>query len=187
MRAEFIAWLVSRMLVWTLPPEAHDASRARYALIAEDALDVGFDVTEPPLYAGEDARARTTVQLLSIGSFESHFREDVEKGVVRGDGGSSWCLMQIRLGSGRIRLAGNSYVYSTHEGWSGKDLAADRKKCFRSALHIARTSMTRCGDLTMYGSGSCGIGAGVMGLRVTRANSVLKQHPWFDAEILLDL
>lgn len=150
-----IAWAVSSMLAWS--PVA-EAKRARYEMIAADAAIVVFDPAEKPLYAGERGRVKTLAMVLSIASFESNFLEEVELGHVRGDHGASWCLMQVSLSKeARIVLKGDvyGYAYSREQGWSGEDLAGDRQKCFRAALHMMRESIRGCGDLSLYTSGAC--------------------------------
>src|SRR5271170_6856954 len=127
---QIITWLVAAMFAWT---PAKEADRARYTEIASDLAAVVYDPEEKPLYPGEDGRAKTALLLASIAAHESTFRPDVEDGRARGDGGSSWCFMQVHIGAGK-----------TLEGWSGADVTADRKLCFRAGLHIARESFRMC-------------------------------------------
>jgi hypothetical protein len=97
------------------------------------------------------------MQVASIVYYESHLARNVDYGLGkwgRGDYGGSWCLMQLNLGRGRD---GDS-ADRTAEGWSGKDLVADRAKCFRAGLRRLRQSWG-CGAgaerLTVYASGRC--------------------------------
>jgi hypothetical protein len=60
-------------------------------------------------------------------------------------------MMQIRLGRGE----------TTAEGWTWQELVADREKCFRAGLRIARRSFSACRSLPIehrlsaYATGSC--------------------------------
>jgi hypothetical protein len=171
-----VAYLVAAMVAW-VPLYAHrtesaDEARARYEVIARDAVTIAFDDGEAPLYAGPDGRAKTAVLMLAVASFESSFRPAVDDGVGRGDGGRSVCLMQIRVGAG-----------TTREGWTGNDLVFDRTRCFRAALHILRSSFGTCrayaevDRLSAYATGRCLMGTEVSRARVTRARSWWMSHP----------
>ena len=150
-----IPWLLAAMVAWLAPKT--EADRVRYAAIASDAAHVASDPAEPPLFKGDDARERTALVLLAIARFESHYRADVDDGRVRGDEGASVCIMQIMLpGDARIVLDGPLYRWGKPgEGWGKRELIEDRRKCLRSALHMARESMKLCGDLSLYTSGRC--------------------------------
>lgn len=150
-----VTWLVAAMTSWITPEPSHVAMYAEYATSIEH---VAYDPTEEPLYRGEGARARTALLLASIASYEGGFQEAVDRGWKRGDHGESVCLMQVRL-PGRFRIVMDRDVYtyskSIHIGWSKDDLIADREKCFRAALHIARESMKICRNLSVYTTGKC--------------------------------
>ena len=145
---QIITWLVAAMFAWT---PAKEADRARYTEIASDLVAVAYDPEEQPLFSGPDGRAKTALLLASIAAHESTFRADVEDGRARGDGGTSWCFMQVHIGVGK-----------TVEGWTGADVTSDRKLCFRAGLHIARESFRMCiaqpvtEKLGAYASGQCG-------------------------------
>lgn len=138
--------------------ETPDARRTRYGAIAEAAARVALDPATPPLFAGAQGRAQTAALLLAIAHHESGFAPDVDQGpcyrgpgyVGRCDGGASACLMQVRVGDGQTR-----------EGWTRDELFADREKCFRAGLAIARRSARACALLpplhrmTAYASGGC--------------------------------
>jgi hypothetical protein len=168
---QIIHWLVAAMFAWT---PAREVDRARYTEIASDLATVVYDPEEAPLFPGADGRARTALLLASIAAHESTFRVDVENGKARGDGGSSWCFMQLNIGSGK-----------TPEGWSGPDLTADRKTCFRAGLHVARESFRMCKGfptnerLSAYASGQCGHLA-VSRQMVTRVLAYSDHHPMTD-------
>ncbi len=162
---------------------------ARYDSIARDLAAVVFRDAETPLYDGPNGRAKTLATLVSIASLESSFRKDVDQGSTLGDGDTSYCLAQINLpGASRIVVHDDgSMSYSTTEGWSGRDLVADRKKCFRAALAIARKSFecpsrTPYDRLSMYASGRCGRGGEASANRVRRAETVMASLTLSDSE-----
>lgn len=158
MYSTMILWFVSLMIRWTMPDATLgeiEGVRGRYVEIANAAVNVAFDPEEKPIFKGPLGRTKTSLLLLSIASYESHFEVDVETGKKRGDSGASWCLMQINIGNSRVKVDGDSYSYSKTEGWSGKDLVEDRAKCFRIALHMARMSYKWCGNLSVYATGYC--------------------------------
>jgi len=101
-------WVVERMVMWakpgiTLHPpamESFDDGKARYGLIADAALRAASK--NKSMFGGSKGRLRTAALILSIAMFESSFRKDVDMNLGnegRGDGGRSWCLMQVQLGS----------------------------------------------------------------------------------------
>jgi hypothetical protein len=159
------------MFAWT---PARETDRARYTEIASDLASVVYDPAEEPLYSGEGGRARTALLLASIAAHESTFRADVEDGRARGDGGTSWCFMQLHIGSGK-----------TVEGWTGQDVTADRKLCFRAGLHIARESFRMCKGLpanemlSAYASGQCGRSVESRAM-TSRAFAYSQHHPMTD-------
>lgn len=101
-------WAVDRMIMWARPgrsllPEAVETfedGKSRYGEIADALFHVV--TTEKPLFGGKIGRIRTAALILSISMFESSYRKDVDLNIGkegRGDGGRSWCLMQVQLGS----------------------------------------------------------------------------------------
>jgi hypothetical protein len=172
---QIITWLVAAMFAWT---PAKEIDRARYTEIASDIASVAYDPAEPPLFSGADGRAKTALLLASIAAHESTFRVDVEDGRARGDGGTSWCFMQLHIGSGK-----------TVEGWTGAEVTADRTLCFRAGLHIARESFRMCiaepvsEKLSAYASGRCGRSAESRQM-VTRATAYSQRHRITDAQFL---
>ena len=168
---QIITWLVAAMFAWA---PAREADRARYTENASDLTAVVYVPAEQPLFSGSDGRAKTALFLASIAAHESTFRADVENGKVRGDGGTSWCFMQLHIGSGK-----------TGEGWTGADVTADRKLCFRAGLHLARWSFRICNAfppderLSAYASGQCGRSA-VSRQMASRATAYFQHHPMND-------
>lgn len=178
-----VQWSTSRMETWSPPgrsfyPDAKETPSdglVRYSEIARAAASVAFDPAEKPVFSGPDARFRTLAVMLAIADSESGYRKDVDSGrgsAARGDGGRSWCMMQIQLSTEdlsthrtktRIVLSDDawSYAFDGKTGWGGEDLVQDRTKCFRAALHMIRVSMRACSylphqeRLAVYTGGSC--------------------------------
>jgi hypothetical protein len=173
-----VTYLVVAMVAW-VPPYAHPRTessadvQARYESIARDLSEVALDEAEAPLFLGPDARAQTALLMLSVASFESSFQRAVDEGERRGDGGRSYCLMQIRVGRG-----------VTREGWTGPQLTEDRKRCFRAALHMLRASFSIChaypmeDRLSVYATGHCIRDALISRSRVARARQWWSAHPF---------
>jgi hypothetical protein len=172
-----VSYLMAAMLAWVplhahAPLESQQHVMQRYGSIARDAATVALDEREASLFDGESGRSETALLLLSVASYESAFNARVDDGTRRGDHGRSYCLMQIRVGEG-----------ATSEGWSGKQLIEDRKRCFRAALHILHASFTACrrlpidDRLSAYASGRCFADARVSRSRVFRARS------WWDTHV----
>jgi hypothetical protein len=172
----FVSYLVAAMLAWVplhahAPIETRDDAMARYESIARDVASVALDDAEDPLFGGSDGRTQTAVLMLAVASFESGYRKVVDEGIRRGDHGRSYCLMQIRVGSG-----------ATREGWSGTQLVEDRKLCFRAALHILRASFSVCRKLPVddrlsaYATGRCIADAEISRSRVGRARAWWEGH-----------
>lgn len=171
-----VSYLVAAMVAW-VPPLAHAPVesaanvRARYESIAHDLASVVLDEGELPLFSGRDGRTETALLMLSVASFESSFRKSVDDGIGRGDGGRSYCLMQIHVGDG-----------ITREGWTGRQLIEDRRRCFRAALHILHSSFGACHALPLedrlsaYGTGHCVSDANVSRSRVGRAKAWWTTH-----------
>jgi hypothetical protein len=176
MMESLVTYLVAAMVAWVplyVHPQTESSAdvRARYESIARDLSAVVLDDAEAPLFNGPDARAQTALLMLSIASFESAFRKVVDDGVVRGDGGRSYCLMQIRVGQ-----------EVTREGWTGRQLIENRKRCFRAALHMLRTSFNMCHSypvedrVSVYATGHCMLDAPISRSRVVRARHWWAMH-----------
>ncbi len=185
-------WLFS-LMTWLAPPEviaarpqypgweeSPDQKVARYEAIAQDIHQVIYDPSTEPLYQGEHGRARTAALVLAVAYKESGFAPDVDIGPcyrgkdgrsMRCDSGQSASMWQIKLGSG-----------NTAEGWSQKDLFADRKKAIRAALAMMMKSFKACGRegpdylLNAYASGVCGRGHGKSRERIGLARRMLTER-----------
>jgi len=179
-------WTVSRMLRWSRPgrsfhppaKETLEEGTLRYAEIADAVRDVIYDPIERPVFGGRYGRARTMALVLSISLYESGYRKDVDLNIgklARGDGGKSWCLMQLQLGTPslvhpdgrraidrnapgvrestptRILLEGNGIRFTNDQtvGHGGPDLIADRRLCFRAGYRAIRRSFSSCRRLPM--------------------------------------
>jgi hypothetical protein len=172
----FVTYLLAAMVAWVSPSmqkqhEPPEDAQARYEAIARDVAAVVLDEDETPIFSGPGGRARTGLLLLSVASYESYFRKDVDDGTRLGDHGRSFCLMQIHVGDG-----------VTREGWSGPELVADRKRCVRAALHILLGSFGACRRLPLddrlsaYATGRCEEGSDASRARVGRARKWWEAH-----------
>lgn len=211
-----IAWIVAFIVAKAPPgrpqyiPEARETveeAEARYESIAHDIAEVVYDKSEAPLFKGLDGRVRTAAVVQSIMLHESGFRRDVDRGIgklSRGDGGKSWCSMQIQLGKARpdghtqqrIILDPDGtyhFAFDGKSGIGGEDLVRDRKVCIRAGLHLMRKSFTSCTRgpvehrLSLYASGECDRGNEASARRMTSALRWYREHrPTFkDEEVLL--
>ena len=142
-------------LITVRKDETIEEMRTRYASIAKDLAEVVDN--GKPLFGGKRGRRHTAALLMSIGYFESGFVKSVGSGKVRGDGGRSWCYMQINLGKGKV-------YFGTPEmlEWTGQDLVGESAtKCFKVGLETIRMSMGACRSraqadwLSAYTSGRC--------------------------------
>jgi len=169
-KAKLVLWLFTYMNTWnpvsrvtrSHVPEAKETleeAESRYMAIASAIVDVAYNEKEKPVFSGEYGRGRTASLLASVALFESGYRRDVDFGIGRlgrGDGGRSWCMMQINIGTGTV--PDSDPIVST---WTGKDLVSDRYKCFTAGLHIMRRSMAACASLPLryklsaYTTGKC--------------------------------
>jgi hypothetical protein len=146
------AYVLSAMTAWVAPkthPEGEAAAVVRYTQIADDIAAVALDPKEKPAFEGDDGRIKTALLLASIASLESGYRADIDQGRTRGDHGVSWCLVQVQVWG------------TTAEGWTGRDLVADRTKCLKAGLHRIHTSFAMCAGwpienrLSGYTIGTC--------------------------------
>lgn len=132
--------------------ETAEEAEERYTSIAHDLIDVIYDPDTTPIFKGENGRSQTVAVVLSVMFHESSFMKHVDFGIgkySRGDGGKSWCMMQLRIGDGRTLkwnrthdrpVAWNDPSSEIFEGYKGEDLIADRKVCIREGLKILRLS-----------------------------------------------
>lgn len=151
-----VAWVLAASLEWLPVPavnqpgpfgglalngETQDEYAARRASMASDFVEVAFDPAEKPVFDGPDGRARTALFLMSIARFESGYDLRVDNGKQLGKQGEV-CSLQVMVDWRYVKGVG----MVTKEGWSAADLAADRKKCARAALHKLQVSQAICSD-----------------------------------------
>lgn len=201
-RSDLSDWIVKKISSWSPPgktfyPEAAETEKEaldRYESIASDVLDVAFDPTETPIFNGPSGRIRTAALILAVARAESGFRKDVDFGIgpqSKGDGGRSWCLMQIMMGHGingktktRISLNDDEVKYTSDpDDLGGEDLISDRKQCFRVGMRLMRKSFNACSRLPIlerlasYASGSCNGGKDASKNRIGMAVKWISTSP----------
>lgn len=173
------SWLLSVLLSLSplnkrVEPRDHEegyAKELRLTTIAEDIVSVVYDEGEKPLFSGPEGLEKSAVFIAIWASHESGgFAKTVDDGSKRGDGGSSWCIMQLHIGKGK-----------TPEGWTGRDLIEDRKKCIRAGYHVMKQSWNMCkGDptekLAAYISGRCDVSRTDSRIRYNHAMKVFKRN-----------
>lgn len=212
-------WVVDRMLSWSPPgrsfiPDAKETpedGKKRYSKIADSLINVVYDPNERPIFTGKYGRAKTLALIASMSWFESGYRRDVDMGLGRlgrGDGGRSWCMMQILLGKPapgtthspkRVYLASGGFKLISSpkdplwaKSYGGESLVKDRSACFRVGLHLARNSFRACGSLPIedrlgvYGAGKCIPNWKPSRYRVRKAQNWLSAYkpPMKDADVL---
>lgn len=214
-----IAWLLTFMTAvapntrvqwYAEAKETPEAGEARYRSIAADIASVVYNKDIPPLFNGQDGRARSATVIMGIMFHESAFRRDVDYGLGaagRGDGGRSWCLMQIKTGDGRTATYNKKYnrfkqwgdkTEDLVDGWTGLEMVQDRKKCIEAGYRIIRASFQMCRALpvadwlSVYASGQCATEGDGAEKSQTRMNTALNwfngHHPAFtDAQVLADI
>jgi hypothetical protein len=187
-------YLLAAMLSW-MPVknqsfrEPEDAALARYESIAWDVASVVCDGNEPPLFAGDDTRAKTALVVLSVAFWESGFRVDIDTGHCAPhecDHGLAFSLWQLHPEDGFI-FDGDVYTFSRNrssqwrqehasEIYDGPSLIQDRKLAARVALHILRYSVRNAKSLGIYtGEGGNGPKARQ---RYNHAVNYLRDHPY---------
>ncbi len=176
-----IAWIVAFMVAWAPPgrkvyyPEAQETAEdtvARYNAIANDIVRVVYDPSTKVLFSGPRGRSQTASVVLSVMVHESSFLRNVDFGLGRyskGDQGTSYCLMQIRVSTGRTMrwnvaedrpVRWNDPPEAISNGYTGEELLADRQLCIREGLKVLRVSFASTRDLPLdqrlrvYASGS---------------------------------
>lgn len=163
MQLKVVAWLVAAMTKWA-PPEAvtykggrfesGEDRAARYEATAGSVSNVVYGLGYAPITRGAAARAQDAGLALSIAGYEAgQYALDVDDGTRTGDGGRSFCLMQVNF----------SWRSRTPQGWTGPDLvgAKNRERCFEAGLDLVRESHEECGKLAApdwlsgYTTGAC--------------------------------
>lgn len=156
----------------------------RLESISRDIVSVVYDEEEKPLFAGPDGREKSAIFVATWASHESGgFAKTVDDGTKKGDHGSSWCIMQLHIGKGK-----------TVEGWTGKELIEDRRKCIRSGYRVMKQSWNTCkGDpserMAAYISGRCDVSRTDSRFRYGHAMKIYKKNSFrsFFADYEADL
>ena len=185
--------------------ETPDDAKARYESIVADAASVLYDPANPPFFKGDHAREKTAAVFFAVMKTESGFRKDVDYNLVMddgeevendvgsGDGGDSWCLMQLDIGKhghtqawnatrGRFKYPSDRKTDTIVPGFSGAELVEDRKKCFLTAYRYMKVSFEACSQLpiedglAMYASGKCDGGHKASEIRMRIAMNWLKKN-----------
>lgn len=184
--------------------ETVEEGQARRESIAKDVVDVVYADPAPPLFAGPYGRGQTVPVILSIMFHEGSFRRDVDLGLgplSKGDGGKSWCLMQNQIGGAKTpawntKLHRFAYPSDPTEdvtqGWTGKELVEDRKKCVTAGLRVIRASFAGTGGLPVldrlriYASGKADAGATASQKRMGMAVKWYAAHtaPMSDVDVI---
>lgn len=152
-----IAWAVSIMMTWANPAKMYpndeamqEAHVATYEDKARDAIATVYDRNNTStIFGGKYGKAMDTALLLKIAASENSYIEN-PGGVPEINGGRSWCMMSLNIGNGK-----------TIEGWTGPELDADRRKCFKAGYNAMKRSFGGCRrlpfkyGLSVYHSGKC--------------------------------
>jgi hypothetical protein len=189
------AYLVEAMTTWTPvryhAPKTEADVRAYYMTIAMQVVTVARD--ESALFKDDDDRVRTSTQIVALGAYEGNFISWVDDGscndsvwrnkhtdLLRAgdcDGGHAWSTWQIHVNQGITLTADGLFTYDA-KGWQGLDLAKDRLKPIRVAIHIVRASFKSTGSLRGYTGEGKDTPKAIA--RTKRARDWLVEHP-FDA------
>lgn len=89
--------------------------------------------SEAPLFKDDEDKKKTASFLVAIAFRESSLKADATGDMVAGHP-TSFCAYQIHLPAGA----------KTAEGWTGKDLIEDPKKCVTTAMNMLRQSFRSC-------------------------------------------
>lgn len=176
MLEQIVTWVLAASLAWE--PTSRNAPLDTRKAIVQDIVAVSFDADVPPIFRGPHGRAKTALELAAIASLESFYREDIDRGAVRGKLGEV-CVLQVLLPEHSLVLVHDdgSYTYSRTEGWGYADLLSDRRKCVRVAHAKARESWRACGNLSLFTSGKCDREEPLAKRRHGRAEGWFRTHP----------
>jgi len=179
-----------------VPPHARESIQqceSRYEGISQSIAEVVYHPNSKPLWNGNHGRARTALTVLTIMYFESGFRRDIDLGIERerlsmygwNDYGRSWCMMQIHLGK-KNRVENGQVVLDsaamTPQGWNGRQLIEDRRKCVAAGLTVIQRSFKACHrlpfnqKLRVYASGSVDKGGEASASRMKKMVKLFAEH-----------
>jgi len=154
--------------------ETKEEALARYDKIAWDIVRLAYSQDTIPVFSSKShGRSQTAAIWMGIMLHESGFAKHVDLNIGRygrGDGGRSWCMMQLRIGKGttvpwntkedRQPRWGDDPA-DIFEGYTGEQIIADRSKCIEEGHHLVRASFKSCKKLglldrlTAYTIGKC--------------------------------
>jgi hypothetical protein len=156
--------------------ETKEEALERYEDIAWDVIELAYSKDTQPVFASEaHGRSQTAAVWLGIMLFESGFTKHVDYNLGkfgRGDGGLSWCMMQMRIGSGKTapwNVKEDRQPWFGDDpadifaGYEGPDLIQDRQRCIEEAHHLVRLSFKKCEGLPLldrlmaYTIGKCAV------------------------------
>ncbi len=150
--------------------ESSEELKARYTSIAADMAAVVQE--SKPLYGEDPNGMKTAAMLLAIAQFESGgFSKRVDTGAKKGDNGKSVCLMQVNMFGGHLTFGSEEM-----RAWTGDDLIADRKKCFKAGLEALRISTGYCGKTAKKQDPSSRLNLYVKGQRQGFVDCELNKH-----------
>ena len=105
--------------------------------------------------------------------------------------------MQLHLGKKSVQKADGTWMEdsaaNTDEGYSGRDLLADRAKCVKSGINVLRKSLSACRQLPIkdwlraYASGTCEHGEQESQRRMRFMSMLLEKHrpTWKDKDVTI--
>ena len=172
-----------------------------------DTLAKEVYVNKNILFNGADGKKRTVALVLSIMFHESGFRRDVDNGAGRerlarsgwNDHGRSWCLMQLHLGKKAVQKSDGTWMEdsaaNTDEGYTGRELLADKSKCIKAGINVLRKSLAACRQLPTkdwlraYASGTCEHGEQESQRRMRFMQIILDKHRpiWKDKDVIVPI
>jgi hypothetical protein len=172
-----------------------------------DAITNEVYVNNNTLFGGAEGKKRTVALVLSIMYHESGFRRDVDNGAGRerlarsgwNDHGKSWCLMQLHLGKKAVQKSDGTWMEdsaaNTDEGYTGRELLADRSKCVKAGINVLRKSLAACKRLPSkdwlraYASGTCDNGEQESQRRMRFMQVILEKYSpsWKDKDVVIQI
>ncbi len=186
--------------------ETPEGALARYRSIADDLIQVIYDPSTPPLFRDANGRARTVSVVLGIMLHESGFMRQVDFGLGKaglGDHGKSFCSLQLKVGKDRTIKWNTKYNRppkwndpkdEIFNGYTGKELVANRRLCISEGLKLMRISFGGTQGLPLedrlriYASGNRDDGADKSHSRMRTAmkffDSTAKERTFKDADII---
>jgi len=154
--------------------ETEEEALERYSQIAWDIVEVAYAPETKSIFSSQNhGRSQTAAVWMGIMLQESGFMKHVDYNIGphgRGDGGLSWCMMQLRIGKGHTikwnwkhdrKPRWGDPEEEIFEGYTGDQLIEDRQKCIKEGHKLVRVSFKACEELplqdrlTAYAVGRC--------------------------------